>query len=50
MPVTLTFHESQYPARLAEQVCQGLGARTLPGKLLYESPTQAQRWSVDNHA
>ena len=50
MPVTLTFHESQYPACLAEQVCQGLGARTLPGKLLYESPTQAQRWSVDNHA
>src|SRR5262249_47814727 len=44
MPVTLTFHDSQYPACLAEQVCAGLRARKLPGKLLYESPAQAQRW------
>jgi uncharacterized SAM-dependent methyltransferase len=50
MPVTLTFHESQYPARLAEQVCQGLGTRKLPGKLLYESPAQAQRWLAYHQA
>ncbi len=50
MPVTLTFHDSQYPARLAEQVCQGLGARKLPGKLLYESPAQAQRWLAYHQA
>ena len=50
MPVTLTFHDSQYPARLAEQVCQGLRARKLPGKLLYESPAQAQRWLAYHQA
>jgi uncharacterized SAM-dependent methyltransferase len=50
MPVTLTFHDSQYPARLAEQVCQGLGARKLPGKLLYESSAQAQRWLAYHQA
>src|SRR5262249_47321514 len=50
MPVMLTFHESQYPARLAEQVRQGLRVRTLPGKLLYESPAQAQRWLAYHQA
>src|SRR5437660_6850225 len=50
MPVTLTFHKSQYPAHLAEQVCQGLGARTLPGKFLYASPAQAQRWLAYHQA
>jgi uncharacterized SAM-dependent methyltransferase len=50
MPVTLTFHDSQYPARLAEQLCQGLRARKLPGKFLYESPAQAQRWLAYHQA
>src|SRR5215510_912404 len=50
MPVTLTFHDSQYPACLAEQVRQGLRARKLPGKLLYESPAQAQRWLAYHQA
>jgi len=50
MSVTLTFHESQYPARLAEQLCQGLRARKLPGKFLYESPAQAQRWLAYHQA
>ncbi len=50
MPVTLTMHESQYPARLAAQLCQGLCARKLPGKLLYESPAQAQRWLAYHQA
>lgn len=50
MPVTLTFHESQYPACLAAQLCQGLRARKLPGKFLYESPAQAQRWLAYHQA
>ena len=50
MPVTLTFHDSQYPDRMAEQVRQGLRARKLPGKLLYESPAQAQRWLAYHQA
>ena len=50
MPVTLTFHESQYPACLAEQLCQGLRTRRLPGKFLYESPAQAQRWLAYHQA
>jgi uncharacterized SAM-dependent methyltransferase len=50
MPVTLTFHDSQYPARIAEQLCAGLRARTLPGKFLYDSPAQAQRWLAYHQA
>lgn len=50
MPVTLTFHDSQYPTRMAEQVRQGLRQRKLPGKLLYESPAQAQRWLAYHQA
>lgn len=50
MPVTLTFHDSQYPTRMAEQVRQGLGTRKLPGKLLYDSPAQAQRWLAYHQA
>jgi len=50
MPVTLTFHDSQYPARVAEQLRQGLRARKLPGKFLYESPAQAQRWLAYHQA
>ena len=50
MPVTLTLHDSQYPARTAEQLCQGLYARKLPGKFLYESPAQAQRWLAYHQA
>ena len=50
MPVTLTVHESQYPARLAAQLCQGLRAHKLPGKFLYESPAQAQRWLAYHQA
>ncbi len=44
MPMTLTFHESQYPDQVAMQCRQGLHARKLPGRLLYDSPAQAQRW------
>lgn len=50
MPVTLTFDDSQYPARLAAQLCQGLRVRKLPGKFLYESPAQAQRWLAYHQA
>ena len=44
MPMMLTFHESQYPEQVALQCRRGLRARRLPGRLLYDSPAQAQRW------
>ena len=44
MPLKLTFHESQYPERLAALCRRALRARKLPGRLLYDSPAQAQRW------
>ena len=44
MPLKLTFHESQYPERLAVLCQRALRARKLPGRLLYDSPAQAQRW------
>ena len=44
MPLDLTFHESQYPQRLADLCRRALRARKLPGRLLYDSPAQAQRW------
>ena len=44
MPVTLTFHDSQYPSQVAEQLCQGLRNKRLSSKFLYASPAQAQRW------
>lgn len=44
MPLDLTFHESQYPERLADLCRRALRARKLPGRLLYDSPAQAQRW------
>jgi uncharacterized SAM-dependent methyltransferase len=50
MPVTLTFHESQYPAHVAEQLRHGLRVKKLPGKFLYESPAQAQRWLAYHQA
>ncbi len=50
MPVTLTFHESQYPEQLAMQCRKGLCARKLPGRLLYDSPAQAQRWLAYHQA
>jgi uncharacterized SAM-dependent methyltransferase len=50
MPVTLTVHDSQYPQRLAEQLRQGLQARCIPGKFLYDSPAQAQRWLAYHQA
>lgn len=50
MPVTLTFHESQYPSRVAEQLRHGLRRRRLSGKFLYESPAQAQRWLLYHQA
>jgi uncharacterized SAM-dependent methyltransferase len=50
MPVTLTIHESQYPARVREQLCHGLRTKALPGKFLYDSPAQAQRWLAYHHA
>ena len=44
MPLKLTFHESQYPEPLAVLCRKALRARKLPGRLLYDSPAQAQRW------
>ena len=44
MPLKLTFHESQYPEQLALLCQSALRARKLPGRLLYDSPAQAQRW------
>src|SRR5262245_4881976 len=50
MAVTLTVHDSQYPARVAEQLRRGLRIRQLPGKFLYDSPAQAQRWLAYHQA
>ena len=50
MPMTLTFHDSQYPEQVAMQCRQGLRARKLPGRLLYDSPAQAQRWLAYHQA
>ncbi|MBM3225339.1 MAG: L-histidine N(alpha)-methyltransferase [Candidatus Tectomicrobia bacterium] len=50
MSVTLTVHASQYPEHAAEQLRRGLRARQLPGKFLYESPAQAQRWLAYHQA
>ena len=50
MPVTLTVHDSQYPDRVAEQLRRGLRTRKLPGKFLYDSPAQAQRWLAYHQA
>ena len=44
MPLMLTFHESQYPERLAVLCRTSLRDLKLPGRLLYDSPAQAQRW------
>jgi uncharacterized SAM-dependent methyltransferase len=50
MPVTLTVHDSQYPAQITAQLHGGLRARQLPGKFLYDSPAQAQRWLAYHQA
>jgi uncharacterized SAM-dependent methyltransferase len=50
MPISLTFHESQYPARVAEHLRHGLRTRRLPMKFLYDSPAQAQRWLAYHQA
>ena len=50
MPMTLTVHDSQYPEQVAMQCRQGLRARKLPGRLLYDSPAQAQRWLAYHQA
>jgi uncharacterized SAM-dependent methyltransferase len=50
MAVTLTIHDSQYPDRVAEQLRRGLRTRKLPGKFLYDSPAQAQRWLAYHQA
>jgi uncharacterized SAM-dependent methyltransferase len=50
MPVTLTFHDSQYPARMADQLRQGLRTKRLSSKFLYASPAQAQRWLAYHQA
>jgi uncharacterized SAM-dependent methyltransferase len=50
MSVTLTFHESQYPSQVVVQLRHGLRTRRLPGKFLYESPAQAQRWLAYHQA
>jgi L-histidine N-alpha-methyltransferase len=50
MPVTLTFHDSQYPAQVTAQLLHGLRTKRLPGKFLYDSPAQAQRWLAYHQA
>ena len=50
MPVTLTVHDSQYPDSVATQLRHGLRTKKLPGKFLYESPAQAQRWLAYHQA
>lgn len=45
----LTLHASQYPSAEREALLMALRALQLPGKLLYQSPAQAQRW-LDYHA
>jgi uncharacterized SAM-dependent methyltransferase len=50
MSVTLTFHDSQYPAQIATRLHDGLRTRKLPGRFLYDSPAQAQRWLAYHHA
>lgn len=50
MSVTLTVHDSQYPARIAAQLCEGLRRRHLSSKFLYDSPAQAQRWLAYHQA
>ena len=50
MPLTLTFHESQYPAQIAEQLRHGLRTKRLSSKFLYDSPAQAQRWLAYHQA
>jgi L-histidine N-alpha-methyltransferase len=50
MPVTLTFHDSQYPSQVADQLRHGLRTRRLSGKFLYASPAQAQRWLLYHQA
>jgi uncharacterized SAM-dependent methyltransferase len=50
MPLTLTFHDSQYPAQIAEQLRHGLRTKHLSSKFLYDSPAQAQRWLAYHQA
>jgi uncharacterized SAM-dependent methyltransferase len=50
MPVTLTVHDSQYPAQVTAQLLHGLRTKRLPGKFLYDSPAQAQRWLAYHQA
>ena len=50
MPLTLTFHDSQYPAQIAEQLRHGLHTKRLSSKFLYASPAQAQRWLAYHQA
>jgi len=50
MPVTLTVHDSQYPTQITAQLLRGLRVRQLPGKFLYDSPAQAQRWLAYHQA
>lgn len=46
--LAVTFHESEHPRPFAEGVKAALRAGRVPGKLLYRSPAQAQRW-LDYH-
>jgi uncharacterized SAM-dependent methyltransferase len=47
LPIAL--HASEHPRRQREALLESLRALRLPGKLLYQSPGQAQRW-LDYHA
>lgn len=47
--LSLSLHASEYPARQREALLESLRAGRLPGRLLYLSPAQAQRW-LDYHA
>jgi uncharacterized SAM-dependent methyltransferase len=47
---SLTVHGSEFPARRQAALHEALRARRLPGKLLYQSPAQAQRWLIYHEA
>ncbi len=44
----LAIHPSEFPAKIRASILNGLKQGRIPGRLLYQSPSQAQRW-LDYH-
>lgn len=44
MPLSLVFHESQYPAAVHAGLVAAVRERRVPARFLYDSPGQAARW------